>query len=324
MILEHFSPQVTAMGFTRYACLLSLFVCGFGPATGIALSAETVKKYLIIHADDAGMSHSVNKATIEVLEKGTVSSASILVPCPWFPDFAAYAKAHPQYCYGVHLALNSEWKTYRWGPVAPREKVPSLVDPDGFLWQGVDLVARHAKTEEVVIELRAQIDRARQFGVPLSHIDTHMGALVSRPDLVQAYVKLGIEYDLPMLFLRNLDDGAARHYPALAAESRGLLQRLGDRRFPVLDQLAQYYGGESHEQRRQQYLNCLRTLKPGVTQLIVHCGVDNEELRSITSSSWRRDGDRQLFTSPEMRAEIETLGIELIDWRRFRALANQR
>ncbi|MEQ9411044.1 MAG: polysaccharide deacetylase family protein [Fuerstiella sp.] len=279
---------------------------------------QDAERYLIVHADDAGMSHSVNMATIAGLESGIVSSASIMVPCPWFSEFADYARQHPEYDYGIHLTLNAEWKHYRWGPVASRDRVPSLVDKNGFLWDNVSQVAANVRAEEVEIELRAQIDRAISFGVPLSHLDTHMGALFSRPDLVEVYARLGLDYDLPVLFLRRIDGAVAREYPGLKEGAAALVRTLDAHGLPLLDHIAQFYGGDTHEQRTASYYKSIRSLPPGVSELIIHCGFDNDELKAITNSAARRDGDRRIFTSETTRQLLQDENIRLLTWKQFR------
>jgi len=280
------------------------------------------KRYVIIHADDAGMSHSVNRATIAAMERGIVSSASIMVPCPWFKEIAVYAKAHPEKDFGIHLTLNCEWDNYRWGPVVGRDKVPSLVDQEGYLWDNVAQVVENAEAAEVAAELRAQIQRALDFGVPLTHLDTHMGAVVSRPDLVEIYVKLGLEFDLPVFFLRNfgrevLPDEAVR------ARGRQLIGVLDKRKLPVLDYMSQLYTSGAFEDKKSQYLQAIAESKPGVHYLILHCGYDDAELQAITSSSKVRDTDRRIFTDPDFIEAVKRTGVEIVTWKQVREMTDK-
>jgi len=307
---ELLKPVAVALGL--------LFVAG-----RLSAAQADGKRYVIVHADDAGMSHSVNAATIAGMEQGIVSSASIMVPCPWFKEIAAYSKSHPEKDFGIHLTLNCEWKQYRWGPVAPRESVSSLVDPEGYLWGGVGDVVRSAKAAEVETELRSQVKRALDFGVPVTHLDTHMGAVVSRPDLVEVYVKLGVEFGVPVFFLRNFDD-AGTLPKDVRERAVTLLKLLDDRQLPVLDFMTQYYTGESYDTKKKMYLKAIEDTQPGVRYLIIHCGYNNEELQAITTSSVIRDNDRRVFTDPEFIEAVKKSGVEVVSWKQVREMNGKK
>jgi chitin disaccharide deacetylase len=162
-------------------------------------------KLLIIHADDLAVAHSQDAATFDALDRGPVTSASIMVPCPWLTEVADYAKAHPDADLGLHLTLTSEWKTYRWGPVESRQNVQSLLDPSGYLWNDEAVAAPHIKPDEVEREIRAQVERAISLGIHPTHLDSHMGTLFTRPDLFGVYIKVAHEYKLPFLAVRSPD-----------------------------------------------------------------------------------------------------------------------
>jgi predicted glycoside hydrolase/deacetylase ChbG (UPF0249 family) len=258
-------------------------------------------RLLVIHADDFGMSHSVNRAIIEALENHWVTSASILVPCPWFPEAARWAKTHPEADLGIHLALNSEWTTLRWGPVSAQPKGSSLLDPDGYLPLTTDYVASHAKISDVETETHAQIDKARAAGINLTHLDTHMGAFVTTPDLIKAYLGLGQAYKLPLL----LDNRAE----AVAAPGSVLLNELLEMR-----------PGTPKSQWLDAYKKMIAPLSPGSYQLIVHLAYNDDEMQGATydhpdwGAEWRQN-DLDLVRSPEFQQFLKDQGFILLAWK---------
>lgn len=308
-------------GLARCVCCLAVFFVGQTASAQQPL--DPTRRYLIVHSDDAGMSHSVNRATISAMESGLVTSCSIMTVCPWFPEFAEWASQHPELDFGIHLTLNSEFQKYRWGPVSGRDRVPSLVDADGWLHRRKEDVQRLARPADVETELRAQIDRALRAGIRLSHLDTHMGTVVSTGEMLEIYVRLGLEYRLPVMIMRNIDPQLAPDYPDLASRNLLYIEALRAEGLPSIDWLYQFYEGSDHAVRKKRYLDAFRGLQPGVSQMIIHCGTDDAELQAITGSHFLRGDDTRIFSDPAVRAEIEGLGIELLSWTQLRVRAGR-
>jgi predicted glycoside hydrolase/deacetylase ChbG (UPF0249 family) len=304
--------------------LLLMIMAGFVAAqttTAQQLGYGPNDKVLMVHADDIGMSHSVNVASIEAFKKGMVTSGSIMVPCPWFPEIAAYAKEHPELDLGLHLTLTSEWKYLRWRPVAPPDKVKGLLDPDGFMWRSERDTAKNATPQEIETEIRAQIERALQFGIKPTHLDTHMGTLYTRKDFFDVYAKLGKEYGIPIMVMRPTPE--AIQYGKLTGSpiTEDVLKKIEADGFAMLDYLVTGVSGKTPAERKEAYKTFLRNLKPGVTMLIVHLGMNDPELKATTGSWEQRYGDFLAFTDPEIEALIKELGIKLTTWREMGKVA---
>jgi len=273
------------------------------------LGYPATARLLVIHADDRGMNHSVNRAIFEALDKGWVTSASILVPCPWFPEVVRYAKSHPDADLGIHQALNSEWNDLRWGPVSSKDKVSSLLDAQEYLPLDSPEVAKNAKVSEVETELRAQIDRAQSMGIHLTHLDSHMGTLFATPDLFKVYLHMGYTYGLPVLFESVTPTQLPPGYDVPRNEI-------------LVDSVLQMSPGVAAKDWLDWYKKTLTPLKPGVYQLIVHLAYDDEEMRGATwdhpdwGAAWRQH-DLDMVKSPEFRQFLKDQGFVLVTWKQL-------
>ena len=298
-----------------------LFVVLLSIAAGAHAQTKTVAehlgypaaaKLLIVHADDLAVTHSVDAASFDALDKGGVTSASIMVSCPWLNEVAAYAKEHPNGDLGLHLTLTSEWKIYRWGPVESKDKVASLLDPSGYLWPETGSAVQNIKAEEAEREIRAQIDRSIAAGIHPTHLDSHMGVLFARPDLFAAYLKVAHDYHLPFLAVK-------------VADERAKLLSLLSEKDPVVDSLVMANPAVHADQWKEFYTNAMRNLKPGLSEMIVHLGHDDAELQAVTidhpdfGSAWRQR-DHDFVTSPEFKKMLEENHIVLIKWRDLQKL----
>ncbi len=264
-------------------------------------------KLLIVHGDDLGMTHSVNAASIRALESGLVSSASIMVPCPWFPEIAAYARDHPQFDFGLHLTLTSEWRFYRWGPVLSKARVPSLLDSAGYFYPTEDQAAAHIDPCQAEAEIRAQIDRAREFGIQPTHLDTHMRTLHQNAALFEVLLRVARDSKLPVAIPKEF--ASVPSFAALLKPEDLLLDRMITIRPDV-----------PRERWADFYREVINSLQPGVTELIVHLGYDDAEMRAATidhpnwGAAWRQR-DFDFITSNAFRRLLRRNNIKLITWR---------
>jgi chitin disaccharide deacetylase len=265
-------------------------------------------KLLIIHADDAGVSHSTNQAVIDAFEKGKINSTSIIVPAPWFPEMASFAIKHPDYDYGLHLAFTSEWYTCKWGGIACSDEIKSLLDTNGYFYATTSEAVSNADPMEAELEMRAQIDKALSMGLKPSHFDTHMNTFFGTPELFSIYLKLGDKYRIPVLIHKNeLELNENIHIPEL--QNHLVIDNQIEAETDVLPtHWASYYS------------NILRNLKPGINQLIVHLAYDDEETRALTSgheywdAAWRQR-DRDYIMSDEFKRILDENDILLITWK---------
>ncbi|MDX1951782.1 MAG: polysaccharide deacetylase family protein [Verrucomicrobiota bacterium] len=273
---------------------------------------------IIIHAEDAGMAHAANRGVLEVLEKGVATSFGIMMPCPWVPAFAKQLKDRPNLDTGVHLTFNSEWEGYRWGPLAGKSTVPGLVDSEGCFWRTVPLVTNSATADEVELEIRAQIERAEKLGMTITHLDSHMGALLARSDYFERLVKVGIEKKIPIAAAGGHLTHASQENPAAAETQKKFASQLWNAGLPVIDDTHNGSYEWEPSQKKQRFTTFLHRLKPGITQIAFHPALPTDEFRLITPAHQSRLSDTILLNDPEIRKLISDRGIILTTWKELK------
>ncbi len=265
-------------------------------------------KLLIVHADDLGVAHSVNVASMKAFETGLVNSGSIMIPCPWLPEIAAYARANPQADLGLHLTLTSEWTSFRWSPVSPKDRVASLLDKDGYFYLTESEAAAKADPKQVELEITAQIERARALGIQPTHLDSHMGTLYQSKELFEVFLRVARKEKLPV---RVAKDWAAR------ADYMSLALRPDD---VYIDRMLTITPAVPPPDWAKFYNDALKKLEPGVTEVVIHLAYDDPEMKGVTvnhpdwGAAWRQR-DFEYFTSDAFRKVLQENQIKLITWR---------
>ncbi|WP_188746513.1 polysaccharide deacetylase family protein [Parapedobacter defluvii] len=262
---------------------------------------------LIVNNDDAGMCHAANTGTIKGLQEGLISSSTIMFTCPWATEIVDFAKTHPDKDFGVHLTLTSEWKHYKWGPVAPIDRVRSLVDSNGYFWKGVQEVYQHGNAEQAYEEGKAQIEKALSYGLPITHIDSHMGTFQLDPAYFEQYARLAKTFNLP---LRMASQSTLEKYGQGGMREKCIQLGLVFPDYLIYEELQNY--GEVED----FWVNIIDNLKPGVTELYLHASELTPELEAITGTARKRADELKAFTeSSKIREALARKNVQLISYR---------
>ncbi len=280
----------------------------YKPYVGLAekLGHSANDKLLIIHADDLGLARSVNKATFDALEKGGVNSASIMANCKHLNEVKKYAENKPGIDFGVHLTVTNEWKNYRWKSIMPTIKSQSLVNAVGEFHVGIKKFVLRADPGELKKEIQAQINKIKKLGIKPTHIDSHEGALFCKKDHFKVYLEVGIKNKLPVFVPKGVDAHFSKNFP----KPKNVI---------VIKNIYMARKGLKRGEWKAFYLNTIKGLKPGLSQLIVHLGYDDDEMKEISvnhpdyGAKWRQL-DYEAVTSVDFRSALEKNNVKLVSW----------
>ena len=263
-------------------------------------------KLLVIHADDLGLEESVNLTSFESLKKNSVTSASVIMNTEKIDEVANFSKLNPTLDLGVHLTVTSEWKIHKWGGILNDKDIPSMLNNNNHFYWNKRKFTKFSDLEEVRNELQAQIDLAISMGIKVSHIDSHEGALFFDPDIFKMYLDLAEKNNL----LAFVPIQASVHF---------------DKNFPkpnhaiIFDQFFMAEAGIKPDEMENYYLDILDDLKPGLSQIIVHFGLNNDKMKDITQgkvdygSLWR-EKDYNVMNSEKFVKSLEENNIKLINY----------
>jgi predicted glycoside hydrolase/deacetylase ChbG (UPF0249 family) len=273
-------------------CVMALLFLGYQIRSDAA--DESIR--LIVRGDDFGMTHSANMAIERAFKKGILTCSSILTIAPWFEEAARMSGENPDWCIGVHLALNGEWKDYRWEPVLPVTEVPSLVDEDGYFYQTEEaFLSANPSLEEVEKELRAQVELALKRKIDIQYVDTHMGTARATPELHEIVKRISRDYGFPISQGYEGDRVSIYEVP--------------------------------YKQKEKALVEELKKLGPGLWLLVVHPGTNTPEARALVDANpdglkevaFHRAAVTDAITSKKVKKIVEKRNIQLTDYRKLQA-----
>lgn len=277
---------------------------------GLSVSDRAV----IIHTDDIGMCHASVRAFKDLWAFGTITSGAVMVPCSWFPAAAKMCRENPEMDMGVHATLNAEWENYRWGPVSDVGAGSGLRDEAGYFHDDPDNTSKLASVEDVEKEVHIQIEMALRAGIDVTHVDSHMGAIM-QPKFIQTYVQAASSRLLPNMLPRL--DAVGIEVMGVGDEDRiaysPILDALESMGVPMVDGILSMplEHGDDHIGIAKKLLD---EVPIGITHFILHPSIDTPELRAIAPDWQARVANYNAFMSDELKKFIEGSNLKLIGY----------
>jgi len=257
-------------------------------------------RLVIISCDDLGSCHGATVGVYQAIREGLATCASIMMPAPW----ARYAAdEYRNEDIGVHLTLNAEHPSYRWGPLT---HAPTLLSGEGGFPRSVDDLWEHADSSEVLRECRAQIERAIAWGIDVTHLAPHLTSITLRPEFFDVYLELAYEFKLPIRLPSTITAEAAGFPFRQLAADEGVV-------FP------DHFDHDWRTGSRERVFAAIANLQPGVTEIHVQPAIDTPEVRALGGVADGWIDDLALVTSnQELRQAVADSGAILIGYRELR------
>jgi chitin disaccharide deacetylase len=270
-------------------------------------------KKLIISADDFGLTEGINRGIIECARNGTVTSASIMVNTPAFPQAAALAGECPALDIGVHLNL------VKGKPLLTKAEIPSLVNTAGNFYTlppfTLRLFTGRINLIEAEKELRAQLGAALKAGLKITHLDSHRH-FHTYPAMLKLIIKIAKDYHIGAircpLGLTAIPGGVKEGI--LNCLSRNASARLDAARVRHNDRFFELVRIES----KKDYLGAMEkfcaNLGDAVTELDTHPGYMTGDLDGIEATIHNRERQVKILTDPALTALLKKYDIGLLNY----------
>ncbi|MFO7698013.1 MAG: ChbG/HpnK family deacetylase [Anaerolineae bacterium] len=277
---------------------------------------------LVIQAAEVGMCHATLPAFSEVMAFGLVTSGSLMVPSPWFPQAAALCRDHPGWDVGVHATVTSEWLSCRWRPLSTLDPDTGLVDEDGYLPRQAADVRERAEPDPLYAEIKVQITRALAAGIDVTHLDQHMFAF-SDPRTFPPYAEAAVRFHVPPILLRSGDYARRGVSLETARVLEGWGSEMEELGWPVFDSV-QELPLRDPEGQVAITRKMIDGLGPGLHLIVLHPAIDTPELRAMVPNWQARVANREAMLSVGLRDHVRLSGVRLIGFRELRRAAGKK